>query len=199
MYVNRFFRTSYTNSGTQIVDPNYSILSIPAKEDALLSYARDNHITYLVFYDMSRIFGNPVYESYLCSFLEKAKTQYCIEKLGIASSCASMFENVAGISPTPEMELPDEENAVFQKSFSFINDARNPQSPEFLRAEVAKMNLRMTSFNDDCDYKFDVLVTEFEFWNSGTDNCTDETLTRDQKYENYQQMITDMDLIRDNY
>lgn len=52
MYVNRFFRTAVNSIGAPIVDPNYSILSIAAKEDSLLQFAKDNHITYLILYDL---------------------------------------------------------------------------------------------------------------------------------------------------
>ena len=90
MYVNRFFRTSTNQSGTVIVDPNYSILSIPAKEDSLLKYAHDHHVTYLILYDVHRVLGNATYESYLCAFIQKAKSDYCITKIGIASSCAAL-------------------------------------------------------------------------------------------------------------
>src|SRR5262245_45467000 len=88
MYVNRFFRTSANQSGNVIIYPNYSILGIQSKEDSLLTYARDNHITYLILYDLHRLFGDAQYESLLCSFIQKAKEDYCITKIGVASSCA---------------------------------------------------------------------------------------------------------------
>jgi len=43
------------------------------------------------------------------------------------------------------------------------------------------------------------MVTEYEFWNNGTDNCLDDNVTKDQKYDRFQQMVVYMDSIRDQY
>jgi hypothetical protein len=196
MYVNRFFRTSANTSGNVIVDPNYSILSIPEKEDSLLKYAHDHHITYLILYDVHRVFGNSVYENYLCSFIQKAKDNYCISKIGIASSCAAMFDNVAVMEPSEPYVFASPNHP---SSLSFVQYKHEFSDPMFYLAEATKLGLRATTFNDDCNYKIDVLVTEYEFWNSGTDNCTDATATKDQKYQSYQSLITYMDAIRDDY
>jgi hypothetical protein len=196
MYVNRFFRTSTNQSGTVIVDPNYSILSIQDKEDSLLKYAHDNHITYLILYDVHRVFGNATYENYLCAFIQKAKSTYCISKIGIASSCAAMFDNVAIIEASEPFNFV---NANYPPSLGFVQNHYTPGDPMFYLAEATKLGLRASTFNDDCNSKIDVLVTEYEFWNTGTDNCTDETATKDQKYQSFQSMITYMDAIRDDY
>ncbi len=199
MYVDKFFRTSINSSGAIIVDPNFSILSIPSKENALLQYAKENHINYLVLYDLQRILGNSVYEGYLCAFLEKAKTLYCIEKIGVASSCASMFDNIASMNPSPPVSLSKSNNTDLKNRLDFIQKSIRIGEKQFMRSEVAKLSLRAITFNEQCAYKFDVLVTEFEFWNPGTDNCTDASISKDQKYQNFQTMVTDMDVIRDGY
>ena len=161
MYVDKFFRISTNSAGEIVVDQVFSILSIAAKENAILQYAKDNHITYLVLYDLHRVFGNPTYEAYLCSFMEKAKTQYCIEKFGVASSCASMFDNVAFVSATPAFNssmkfFNGKEEHKPDDQFSFLKLEYKPGDSLFYLSEVNKLTLRMTSFNDSCPYKFDV-------------------------------------------
>ena len=94
MYVDKFFRTAKNTAGITVVNPVFSVLGVQAKEDSLLEYAKENHITYLVLYDLYYVFGNPTFEGYLCAFIQKAKTQYCIEEIGAASSCSSLFDNI---------------------------------------------------------------------------------------------------------
>ena len=117
MYVSRFFKTAVVANGAEIIDPNYSILSIASKEDSLLLYAKNNHITYLILYDLHRVFGNTAYENYLCAFIQTAKTLYGIEKIGIASSCAAMFDNVAVVAPTQPFFFSNPDSSTYQKEF----------------------------------------------------------------------------------
>ena len=205
MYVDNFFRTTYNTSGSTIADQNRSILNVPSKENELLQYAMDNHITYLILYDLYRVLGNPTFETYLCSFLQKAKTQYCIEYIGVASSCASMFNNVVDQVGTDPISFASPEyydlNNVpgFINQLGFVENIYEPGDSLFYLSETVKLNLRAAEFNESCAYKFDVMVTEYEFWNTSTDDCTGENATQDQKYQRFQTMISDMDLIRDTY
>src|SRR5688572_12017974 len=92
MYIDKFFKTELGSNST--VDPNFSILAVDMnrdgifeKEDAVLRYAAQNHITYLNLYDLHRIFGrnysawdqnrlrNVNMEEHLCRFIRKAKTE----------------------------------------------------------------------------------------------------------------------------
>ncbi len=205
MYVDNFFRTTYNTSGSTIADQNRSILNVPSKENELLQYAMDNHITYLILYDLHRVLGNPAFETYLCSFLQKAKTQYCIEYIGVASSCASMFNNVVDQVGTAPISFASPEyydlNNVpgFINQLGFVENIYEPGDSLFFLSETIKLNMRLAEFNESCAYKFDVMVTEYEFWNTTTDDCTGENATQDQKYQRFQTMINDMDLIRDTY
>ncbi len=54
LYVNRFFSF---NSGTITQNTNTSILGNAAKENELLQYCMDNHITYLTLFDVPKIFS----------------------------------------------------------------------------------------------------------------------------------------------
>jgi hypothetical protein len=159
MYVDHFFNTTVNSSGNTIVNANLSILSIPAKEDQLLRYAQQNHITYLVLYDLHRVFGNSTYENYLCSFIEKAKTQFCIEKIGVASSCSAMFDNIYEVTPTPAISFPGPDSLTLQQSLAITQREVLPGDPLFYLSEVTKMSARAARFNDICNYKIDVLVT----------------------------------------
>lgn len=199
MYVDKFFRTNLDPNGNVVVDPNLSILSIASKENELLKFAKENHITYLVLYDLHNVFGNPTYEGYLCDFMEKAKTLYCIEKIGVASSCASMFDNVHSMSPTPPFVFANPDSSTFQGKMKFLQKQFKPGTSDFYISEAVKLNLSASNFNNTCNYKFDVLVSEYEFWSHSPDDCTGVFLTLDEKYEAFQEMIVYMDMIRDNY
>lgn len=201
MYVNRFFRTSVNSIGAPIVDPNYSTLSIPAKEDSLLQFAKDNHITYLILYDLYYVFGNENYENYLCAFIDKAKTQYCIEKIGVASSCASLFDNIEMLNATPpaSFALLSHSGPTFRQQLEIASEEFQPGDSLFYLSEATKFNLRASAFNSVCNSKIDALVTEYEFWNSTADDCLGDTPSKDVKFLRYQSLINYIDLIRDNY
>ena len=201
MYVNRFFRTAVNSIGAPIVDPNYSILSIAAKEDSLLQFAKDNHITYLILYDLYYVFGNETYENYLCSFIDKAKSQFCIEKIGVASSCASLFDNIEMINATPpaSFSLQRHVEPAFRQQLAIASEEFQPGDSLFYLSEATKFNLRASTFNSGCNSKIDALVTEYEFWNSTADDCVGDTPSKDVKFQRYQSLINYIDIIRDNY
>ncbi len=87
LYVNRFF---CFNSGTNTQNTNTSILGNVAKENELLQYCMDNHITYITLFDVPKIFSTfntsqwTTYSELLSSFICKSKTTYCIQKVGVA-------------------------------------------------------------------------------------------------------------------
>ena len=141
MYVNKFFRTAVNSNGNLGVDQNLSILSVTSKEDALLQYAKDNHITYLVLYDLHRVFGEPLFETYLCSFIEKAKTQYCIEKIGVPSSCASMFDNVASAEATPPLVFRENDPPAYREKLGITQKSYKPGDSLFYLSEVVKLSV----------------------------------------------------------
>ena len=197
MYVSQFFSTSINPSGTEIVNYAKSILTIASKENQLLQYAKDNHITYLVFYDLHHVLGT-AYETDLCSFFHKAKTMYCIELIGIASSCASLFDETGIVSPTPVYNLAQN---LQSSPLDFVQNYQDPNSFIFYRSETAKLFLRASDFNDNCAEKIDVFVTEYEFWNDSIqeDNCIGGRASSTVKWERFQRMIEDMDLTRETY
>ena len=204
MYVDKFFRTAKNTSGATVVNPVFSILGVEAKEDSLLNYAKANHITYLILYDLHYVFGNATFENYLCAFITKAKTKYCIEKIGAASSCTSLFDNVFSLVPTPPILFSDRFNASRYSSdeknkLSIVETQYFPGDSLFYLSEATMFNMRLAVFNDGCAEKFDLMVSEYEFWNASVDDCLGDLPTKDQKYLRYQNLINNMDVIRDNY
>ncbi len=204
MYVDKFFRTAINTSGQTVVNPVFSILGVPAKEDSLLKFAKENHITYLILYDLRYVFDDPVFEGYLCDFIEKAKTLYCVEMIGAASSCSSLFDNIFSMSATPAISFNDPDysdkySPTVQSELAFVEDVHQPGDSMFYLSEATKLVMRAADFNDACAYKIDVIVSEYEFWNASVDDCLGDMPTRDQKYLRYQTLITNMDAIRDNY
>ena len=103
----RFTPASINSGGTPIVDISNTILGTP-REDSLLSYCRDNHITYLELYDMYLILrydtmgcilpsGDSLVEG-LCNFINKAKNQYCISEVGAATDTSYVFGSVDSLN-----------------------------------------------------------------------------------------------------
>ena len=90
LYVDKFFKFYL---GTSIVDPNNTILSIHAKETALLEYCRINHITHLAFYDVHTILNaSSTYRTRLCSLIQAAKNPpYCINTIGATGESEDFF------------------------------------------------------------------------------------------------------------
>ena len=204
IYVDKFFRTAINTSGVTVVNPVFSILGVQAKEDSLLKYAKENHITYLILYDLYYVFGNSTFEGYLCSFIQKAKTQYCIEEIGAASSCSGLFDNIYTMAPTPVISFSESVNSKryasdVKNKLRIVETQYKPGDSLFYLSEVTKMSIRIAAFNDVCAYKIDVLVSEYEFWNSTIDDCQGDLPTKDQKYLRYQALINNMDAIRDSY
>ena len=186
MYVDKFFRTAKNTSGATVVNPVFSILGVQAKEDSLLNYARENHITYLILYDLHYVFGNTTFENYLCAFITKAKTKYCIEKIGAASSCTSLFDNVFSLVPTAPILFSERVNAnrytsEDQNKLSIVETQYFPGDSLFYLSEATKFNMRLAVFNDGCAEKLDLMVSEYEFWNASVDDCLGDLPTKHSK------------------
>ncbi len=97
------FTPASENNGSPRVAASFTILGTP-KEDSLLEYAMQNHITYLELYDVFRVFrynaspgtflsnGETLLNG-LCLFIQKAKSNYCISEIGVASEESWVFED----------------------------------------------------------------------------------------------------------
>jgi hypothetical protein len=111
MYIDKFVKTSFYDSTK--VDPSFSVLAtdtncdgIYEKEDAMLDYASENHITYLALYDLHRIFGRQLYawdenqnrtvdlEEHLFRFIKKAKSKYGVTLIGAIGGSERFFDSL---------------------------------------------------------------------------------------------------------
>jgi hypothetical protein len=182
MYVNRFLNNS--SSGT-VIDQSRTILGIPAKEDELLAFARDNNFKYLILYNLNKLWPyktNPfplntskTYEEILCDFIEKAKTQYCIEEIGVAGGSTDFFTNaydwnMLAITPPYNFNLSESFTWPGPSSLNFVETQYTTSDKALaLKAEIVKNYLYASDFNATCSQKLDVLMTEYEFWDDSCD------------------------------
>jgi len=188
LYVDKFAKRIQGGSG---YDPSFSILAVDEnrdgifeKEDALLNYCAENHITDIELYDLEKIFGgsiiawnentkmNEILELHLCRFMQKARDQYCITEIGAAGSTAYNFDSVAAFNERYPITEPyrlrnDQRNSSkFDTSLNIVERTIPETDPEFKKAELLKYCLRTTDFNscNPCGARFDNLNTEVEFW-----------------------------------
>lgn len=189
LYMDYFFKTRLNSSST--VDPVFSILGVDMdrdgifeKEDEILRYAAESHITYLALYDMGRILGQNLYawnqntrqmekmEKHLCRFIAKAKKQYGITQIGAISSSVSGFDSIRTYMdryPTtgPYRLRPEIKNsAYYDSSMAVVEKALQPGDKDYEFAEQLKFLLRAADFNscEDCEADIDVINLEYEFW-----------------------------------
>lgn len=213
MYVDRFWKQKW-NSNTE-VDPTFSILTVDEdhdgifeKEDALLRYAAENHITYLALYDIYRILGRSYtawngstrrmenLEDHLCRFIKKAKEQYGITQIGLIGGSDVFFDSLDTymdrFPPTAPLRLPGSLKnrpglpAILKKLEEPLVEG-DPTTP---LAEHLKLMLRVQQFNESnpCGVDLDVVNMEYEFWG----NCATELPI-------FTEYIQAMDAFRDQY
>ena len=191
MYINRFlkYNTLTINSGANDIDTSNSILSIDVnhdgifeKEDRVLQYCLDNHITTIVLYDLRNILGRGILawnendnqfqdlEEHLCRFMEKARIRYCINEIGAAGQGQGFWSGIqdAFTVPTPALRFSNSERSM--PSFSpFVNLADTMYevtNPLFGESEELKYFLRVGRFAlSECSQRFNLLHEEYEFWN----------------------------------
>ena len=217
MYVDRFFKL-YGSSGN--VDEHFTTLGYTAKETELLEYAKKNHITYLLLYDMYPVMNNlsttynlKTVGEHLCSFMERAKNDYCIKYIGVAGASSGFFQSIADNFPTAAVAFNSQELTDMGPGHPLLAAQNTYSSSDsmFVFSELCKFFLRVANFNTSnaarfgagsgppCNpaQHFDVITTEYEFWNNGKD----ESGNRDpiQKYPNlFQPLVESMAFIKKN-
>ncbi len=176
------------NSGYPRVTAAFSILGTN-KEDSLLSYARDNHITYLELYDLYRVFryndsagtvlpnGLSLIEG-LCNFMEKARNEYCITEIGAGGETQDFFTladtvNQSNLWLSPPISLDSTEQQLLGQNSSLLNlltNSYNTSDSLFRISEQLKNMVRMFRFNGGCTSHFDFYnVIDEQMW---TCECT---------------------------
>lgn len=212
IYVDRFAKKV---QGGNAYDPNFSILAadlnrdgIFEKEDALLEYCAENHITDIELYDLEKIFGGTLtawnentkmyetLEQHLCRFMQKARDQYCITEIGAAGSTAYNFDSVAAFNEQYPVTEPyklrnDQRNSIsFDTTLNIVERTIPADHPLSKKAELLKYCLRTADFNacNPCGARFDNINSEFEFWY----NCANDLA-------DFQDLLFAMDAIKQTY
>lgn len=181
------------------------------KENQLLEYAAQNHIVYLTLYDLQNVYGQALtckdsstgstmtMESHLCDFVNKARTKYCIEKIGVIGTSKSFFcqsfldgtlptdciNNALSSPPILRSSIPDPSNILSE--LEIIESSLPSNDSNFVRSEIDKFFIRLGLSALMCSATIDVLNLEHEFWNSTV------------SYNQYIQELTDMDRIKNWY
>ncbi len=188
--------------GTSNVDTSRSILGVDKdfdgifeKEDAVLRYACENHITYLTMYDMHRTIGttktiwnenthqfeNP--EKHLCRFIEKARAQYGVTQIGAVGGSANFFDSLSTYLDrypvTAPIRLSNEikSSPHFNSRLASVETNSFPTRQSQQAAEYLKQCIRVMNFNatNGCQSDIDVLNVEYEFWGACAGTFSDFT------------------------
>lgn len=188
--------------GTSNVDTSRSILGVDKdfdgvfeKEDAVLRYACENHITYLTMYDMHRTIGtskliwnenthqfeNP--EKHLCRFIEKARTLYGVTQIGAVGGSTNFFDSLSTFLDrypvTAPIRLNDEikSSPYFNSRLASVETNSYPSREAQQSAEYLKQCIRIMNFNstNNCQSDIDVINVEYEFWGDCSGTFTDFT------------------------
>ncbi len=207
MYVDNFFKW-VSDAGS--VDRNLTILGNDTKEDALLEFCDQNHITYIILYNVNTILDhlNDTYDGktvkqHYCEFLDKAKNLHCISKIGVAGG-GTFFSNPQLRTATPPITLNASERSRIGFDPAIIEQVKETDDPEFERSEQLKFFIRATNLfgSATCgvglDY-IDVYVTEYEFW---WPIPTDDLCIRSypqERYPEFQTLLTSIADLRTIY
>ena len=197
LMVDQFIRINNNSpQGSHVfLSPEHSILSVDQdnngiyeREEELLKYCDDNHITHLILYDTYRIFNpwpssgeirawdqntgqNLTLREHFCRFIHNAKTNHNITEISIngGGGLADVIDaSAVFMQPSPEMEFTADElaNPEINSRFLYLTDPINNGVP---KAELAKFTLRALGFGgcNPCDEFIDYVNYEDEFWHSG--------------------------------
>ncbi len=202
IYVDKFYYIdpiSWNNGPPYNLQPQMSILGTDInhdgffeKEDALLSYCRDNHITYLLLLDLHHILSTGIQvwdenqgrnvniEEHLCRFMNKARNEYCIDQIGAAADNASVFNDVTNYNNTlfaritPPIIIPQNQRTTpyFNPILLSMQDSTlTPADSGFQAVELLKMIYRLVNLQNStgCSSYFNYIHMEYEYWHNFQD------------------------------
>lgn len=215
LYIDDFISTiQATGSTFGDIIPAQSILGT-SQEDDILKYCMENHITYITLYGLRQIFtGNS--KNYkidlLKDFICKAKSEYCIQYVGATVGgflTADNFDdpnnNLYRMPSEPYIFDSIYHGTVYYDSLRFIEDSiiDSYEDDKFYVAEAVKLALRLldiqrptSSCANSSNYLVDILVTEWEFWQTPTGNFP---YSRTGANNDYMELIDKLDGIRNNH
>lgn len=189
IYIDHFLKTLPSGE----IDPAFSVLSVDTnrdgifeKEDAILQYCSENHITYVAPYDLFKILGRNKMawnentrqyedlEKHFCRFVQKAKRDYCIDQVGAIGGSEAFFDSlktyIERFPATEPYRFRGEQihSPVFNASLRMVENVYPEGSREEQVAEFIKFYLRLSDLNrcGECGANIDVFNVEEEFWYS---------------------------------
>ncbi|MBK9672763.1 MAG: hypothetical protein IPO70_11050 [Bacteroidetes bacterium] len=177
--------------------PAFSILGVGAKEDSVLLYCKENHITYITLYGLNQILDNDTVTSHndslLMNFIIKARRYYGITEVGGAIGSKNAVYRIDTIyqrlaQPTAAYTFShDEKFSGYNTRLKFVENPYLPGERLFAASEFTKDFLKLSAYNRALPVardsgKFDVINMEFEFWNSNTLASFPENYTLDSLY-----------------
>jgi hypothetical protein len=167
LYVDKFCTKT---SGGNLISA-LSIIGNQAKEDSLLRFAQKNHFTYLALFDLGQIFGDQVLEDDLCSFMSRAKNEYCITQIGaiVGGDPCNLFDcsSLAPVTFTSPL------NSIIPSAIQTLASANLASTdPNYWLSENIKLALKAFMVGGNCQPglgapSFDVYSIESEFWGVG--------------------------------
>ncbi len=193
MYVNYFAPRDgfwWDDNGTQRwQDPNFThILGDSALENSLLQYALENNIKRLDLFELRYFLSNlnginpksgNKWKDDLCSFINRARTSYCIKEISAVGGWDSSFFIQLDTNHlirlwTPPYNLNSSSISHLRDSLpylSFIETTDTSSVYKFLLSELIKFYLRVNDYNNSASSiggtsscTFNVLATEIEWW-----------------------------------
>jgi hypothetical protein len=178
LYVDDF---ALADAGGNLI-PGFSILGQSSKEDSLLHFCKENHITYITLYGLNQVLdNNPVdshKDSLLMNFILKARRNFGITEIGAALGSNAAVNRIDTyqryLFPTAAYTFTGAElNSGFYYQLKFVENNYIQGTDSFAIAELTKEFLNISRFNrlftvTNDSAKFDVLNLEFEFWNKNT-------------------------------
>ncbi|MBP6333846.1 MAG: T9SS type A sorting domain-containing protein [Bacteroidia bacterium] len=155
MYIDQFVKTPLNSSS--VIDPDFSVLGVDEnfdglfeREDAILKYAAENHITYIALFDLHRVLGRNLtawdenlqrsvnLEEHLCRFMKKAKSKYGLTQIGAIGGSETFFDSLLSYMN----RFPEADFDVVNIEFEFWLDCavEFPQYVTILNAMDAMKN-----------------------------------------------------------
>lgn len=179
------FTPASINNGSAEVSLPFTVLGTD-REDSLLAYARDNHITHLELYDLHKVFRydgdpgsllpngmHPV--DALCNFINKARNNYCIDEIGAGGEEETFFDSVYTFDSARVaanvIYLDSAQQVFFSGNRELVNlltQVHYPSDTMYLLSTELKDFFRMIQFNGNCSAHIDFFEPVEEWWRINT-------------------------------
>ena len=173
----------------------------------LNNYIRKNYISYIVLCGLehSNIFGNPLMEPALCSFISRTRTTFPGIQIGISGSDSEPFQSTGSlIAPQqfaencfPSGSISNINNfnqALNDVGLNSINLKKSELCKFFFRAAQLGKNTKSSKFLPNCKTSFDAFYLEYRYWNH-----TSSLADMQNEFSNYKTILSVMKILKCNY